>query len=297
MILFTGLTGKSGSGLVNAMIKDHFPEKIRVVVRKTSNIDKIKNSGLDYEFVYGDIHDESFMTQAAEGCDVVFHIAAKASIGAVARAVSKTSSVKHCLMVSSTSIYSAYHSSSEKLKMAEKQMREAFESKGISYTIIRPTMIYGLGDKSISTFMRWLDRYPLFPIVDKGEALLQPVYKDDIGKAFYLLLTHRDEVKNQEFIISGDRAISLRECLRIISDSIGKKTKFINIPLPVAKELVQIAFHISRGKIDYREQLFRLTENRAFDHDGISNRFGFKPRPFEDGVAELARAYKAQKGS
>lgn len=295
MILFTGLTGKSGSSLVDAMAKDHFPERIRVVARKTSNTSKIQNSGLNYEFVYGDINDESFMKEAAEGCDVVFHIAAKASIGTVASAISKAESVKHCLMVSSTSVYSAYHSSSEKLKMAEKQMHEAFESKGISYTIIRPTMIYGLGDRNISTFMRWLDRYPLFPIVENGEALLQPVYKDDIGKAFYLLLTHLDEIKNQEFIVSGEKAITLKNCLEIISNSIDRKTRFINIPTPVAKGLVQFAYFVSLGKVDYREQLFRLTENRAFEHTELSNRFGFEPRSFEDGVAELARAYKAQK--
>lgn len=74
-------------------------------------------------------------------------------------------------MVSSTSIYFRYHSSSEKLMATENEMKQAF-GRDITWTIIRPTMIYGKGDSNISVFMHWLNKYPIFPIVENGGALL-----------------------------------------------------------------------------------------------------------------------------
>ena len=136
MILITGLTGKSGGGLVDAMIEGQYQEKLRIVVRRSSNTAKIEKSGLNYEFVYGDIADEAFLREAAEGCETVFHIASKAALGRVAKAIAQTSSVKHYYMVSSTSIYSQYHSSSDKLLAAEKEMKEALMRKIIIFPMV-----------------------------------------------------------------------------------------------------------------------------------------------------------------
>ncbi len=294
MILITGLTGKSGTAFLEAMARDSYKGKIRVVVRKTSNIEKLISSGLNYELAVGDIKDENFLIKCLDGCDTVFHIASKAEIGVVASAVVKSKDVKHCFIVSSTSIFSNYRDASDKLIAAENEMKKAFAIKGVNWTIIRPTMIYGtINDNNISTFMKWLDKYPLFPIVKNGEALLQPVYKDDIGDAYYLLLVNKEHVENKEYIVSGERAISLKECLETISKSLGRKVLLINVPMPIAVLIVKFLYKVTFGKFDYREKLFRLTENRSFDHNEISWCFGYKPRSFELGVHELTKEYKS----
>jgi hypothetical protein len=37
------------------------------------------------------------------------------------------------------------------------------------------------------------------------------------------------------------------------------------------------------------EQILRIAEDKAFDHDDARKDFGFSPRSFEQGVAEEAR--------
>ncbi len=294
MILITGITGKTGGGLIDAMIENGYKETIRVVVRETSNLSKLKNSGLSYEVCYGDISDELFLSRVAEGCETVCHIASKSHIDIIAKAVTNTRSVKHCYFVSSTSIYSEYRAASDKLIAAEKKMKLLFQNntRRIAYTIIRPTMIFGTtNDKNISTFMKWLDRYPVFPIVNNGEALLQPVEKRDLGEGVFQLLSHPNEVKNKEYIISGDRPITLKYCLRCISDSIGKKTILINIPMPLAKAAVYAVYGLSMKKIDYLEKLARLTENRNFEHKEMTEQFGYTPQSFEFWIQDLAKEY------
>ena len=69
-------------------------------------------------------------------------------------------SIQHGFMVSSTSIYARYRAASDKLIAAENEMKQLFDERfrSISWTIIRPTMIYGtVNDTNISTFMKWLE--------------------------------------------------------------------------------------------------------------------------------------------
>lgn len=297
MILITGLTGTSGSAFVDVLSREKFSEPLRVVVRETSNIQKLENSGLNYELAYGSIDDEEFLAKVAGGCDTVFHIAAKAKLGNIARSVVQTVSVKQCIIVSSTSIYSKYSAASNKIISAEKEMKKLFAEKGISWVLIRPTMIFGtLNDHNISTFMRWLDKYPLFPIVKNGQALLQPVNKCDIAEAYYLILINRANISHKEYIISGEKAMTLKRTLEEIARSIGKKNGFINVPFLLAGFGAKCLYIISLKKIDIREKLFRLTENRAFGHTEITTELGYNPRPFEYWIKQLATEYLDTKG-
>lgn len=299
MIFITGITGKTGSGLIEAMIANNYTGSIRALVRTTSNITKLQMSGLNYELCYGDVTDEEFVSKAAEGCDMVCHIAAKGYINVVARAAARTKSVRHCLFVSSTSIFSNYRAASGKLIDAENEMKNLFRNqKGriITYTIVRPTMIFGdLRDGNISKFVKWLDKYPIFPIVKNGDALLQPVEKRDLGKGIYQLIINSGMTENKEYVISGEKPITLRECLKTICDTLGRKTMFINIPLPIARICVTLIYYVTVKKVDYREKLFRLTEDRSFEHREMTSQFGYNPGPFDYWIRDLVREYKENK--
>lgn len=56
--------------------------------------------------------------------------------------------------------------------------------------------------------------------------------------------------------------------------------------------MVKVAYRLTIGRIDYREKFSRLTENRVFEHKKITERFGYKPRTFADGVKELVQEIK-----
>lgn len=106
MLLITGLTGTSGSAFYDVLCREHYAGKIRVVVRKTTDRSMFENTPLDLEFAEGDISDVDFLAKAAEGCDMVFHIASKRKIQPLADAVSRSSTVRRAIMVSSTIVYS-----------------------------------------------------------------------------------------------------------------------------------------------------------------------------------------------
>lgn len=74
-ILVTGASGHLGANLVRRLLKDGYG--VRVLLWEASN--NIALEGLDVERVYGDIRDWSSVMEAVQGCDRIFHCAAKVS--------------------------------------------------------------------------------------------------------------------------------------------------------------------------------------------------------------------------
>ena len=197
-------------------------------------------------------------------------------------------------MVSSTIVYSNYYRNSY-LAEDENVCVEKFRQNNIKYIFIRPTMIFGLkNDGNISRFIRWFLRWPIFPIVKNGRATIQPVSRVDLAEAYYAVLQNFNKIQKHEYIVSGQKEMTLKEMFEIICTLANKKVRFVNIPFPIAKACVELAYFCSLKRIDYREKLDRLTENRAYPHDAISKDLGYAPRSFEERVKPLIDDLKAE---
>ena len=71
-------------------------------------------------------------------------------------------------------------------------------------------MIFGLtSDKNISQFIRWFLKYPVFPIVKKGRASIQPVSRLDVAEAYWMVLRAFPEIEKTEYVVSGEASMSL----------------------------------------------------------------------------------------
>lgn len=295
MILITGLAGTSGRAFYDVLCREKFNEKIRVVIRDNSDMPIFENSPLDIELVIGDVMDVDFLVSAMKGCRLVFHIAAKNLSEYITQAVLASKDIESVIFVSSTMIYSKYYSKS-RLNKFEPIIRKQLEENGIKYVFIRPTMIFGTtNDHNISVFIRWFNKYRFFPIVKHGRASIQPVCRLDLAEAYYKVLINIDSLKRTDYIVSGESPMELIEMFRIITNKLDKKVRFINIPFWFAKLLVITLYVLSFTKIDYREKLSRLGEDRAYPHDEISKEFGYNPLSFTERVTPLIEEIKKEK--
>ena len=157
-------------------------------------------------------------------------------------------------------------------------------------------MIFGLpSDGNISRFIRWFLKYPVFPIVEKGRATIQPVSRLDLAEAYWLVLKNLPSITRTEYIISGQRPMTLLEMFQSICSLSGRKVRFVNVLFPMAKAAVEAVYLLSGKRCDYREKLDRLTENRAYPHDEISVELGYAPLSFEERAAPLIAELKEKK--
>lgn len=285
MLLVTGITGHSGSYFLQELIENKYAGPIRCIVRNSSDTSLIDSSGLQIEKVIGDLNDKDLMDKSMIGIDTVLHIGSIFYSVKVIKAAIKNN-VRRAIFVHTTGIYSKYKSASEEYKDIESEIKKIIKDNesSIGLIILRPTMIFGnVNDNNMIVFIKMVDKLRLFPVINHGKSLLQPVNGRDLGKAYYQVLTNVD-IMNGDYILSGEKPITMLEMFKLISCFLGKKTTFISIPLGIGVFLARIIKAVTLGRIDYIEKVQRMGENRSFPHGDAVRDFSYKPMQFEDGI-------------
>ncbi|WP_082306989.1 NAD-dependent epimerase/dehydratase family protein [Bacillus sp. FJAT-27245] len=292
MILVTGITGHSGRHFLQVLIKDKYDGPIRCIVRNNSDRSLLDNSGLNIEVVIGDLENQETMNSALSGIDTVVHIASIFYSVTVIKAAIKNG-VKRAILVHTTGIYSKYKSASEEYKHIEQNIESIKQENNskIGVVFLRPTMIYGnINDRNMIVFIKMVDKLKLFPIINHGRNQIQPVNGRDLGKAYYQVLM-KAHILNGDYILSGEKPISMKDLFKLIGRILDKKTTFISVPLEIGVILARILKVCSFGKIDFIEKVQRMGEDRSFPHEKAAKDFGYKPMPLSEGLKLEIKEY------
>ncbi|HEY4146309.1 SDR family oxidoreductase [Pinirhizobacter sp.] len=158
------------------------------------------------------------------------------------------------------------------LRDGEAALTAACEARGIAWTVLRPTLIYGAGiDRSLSPIARSAARAHIFPL-PSGIGLRQPVHADDIADATTVALD-TPSAAGQVIPIGGGERLSSGEMFARVRRSLAVAT----LPLPVPRWLLGLAAHViprARGPIS------RLDVDLIADNDSLQRLLGVRPRPF-----------------
>ena len=193
------------------------------------------------------------------------------------------------MVVGSTSAHSAYaFRSGPKLAM-----EEVVRSSGLSWTIVRPTMIYGSErDKNIHRLLRFLDRWPVFPMFGPGTNLWQPVYHRDCASGIRETLKYPETI-HQSYDLPGANPLTYQELVRSAATALGRSRRFVKVPIEpvrrvlVAAERLHLPLPVDSG------QVTRLREDKAYPYEDARRDLAYAPRPFSEGVSlEIARLRK-----
>ncbi|MCB2339581.1 SDR family oxidoreductase [Clostridium estertheticum] len=286
MLLVTGITGHSGRYFLKELIKNKYEGDIRCIVRETSDTSMIDSSGLKIEKVIGDLEDQDFINKAMVGVETVMHIYNIHHSPKIVQAVIKNN-VKRAILVHTTGIYSNFKDASQEYKNIEQKISELTKEYQYSTNIIilRPSMIYGdMCDSNMSKFIKMVDKFPIMPVINRGNSLIQPVNARDLGKIFFIALMSSRELAGKAYDISGDKPIMMIDVFKLISHELNKKTIFVSVPLSLGVFMARILKTITIGKINYIEKVQRMAENRSYSHNDATNDFEYNPIPFEDGI-------------
>ncbi len=120
---------------------------------------------------------------------------------------------------------SAYH-------RTKKKAEEAIERSGFPYTIVRPSLIFGPGDQSISQFLAFGRKLHVLPMIGPGTAKVQPVFVRDLGKML-ALLPSREETAGKIYEVGGPRIYTYREMMEAIRKSAHLKATILSAPVAV----------------------------------------------------------------
>lgn len=300
-IIVTGLTGRTGYYFLQRL-KTEWPRlsdgmELAAIVRESSDVSAILESGLPIRLAVAELTDEAALTAAMAGGDTLLHIAGiHWSEPVFAAAVS--AGIHRIIAVHTTGIYSKYKSAGEDYRRIDAACEKMAAGANIDLTLLRPTMIYGdLDDQNVSVFIRMVDTLPVIPVVSGGRYPLQPVHRKDLGNAYFAVLTRPEVTRGKRYVLSGEKPILLRDMLEKIAICLGRTPRFMSCPYWLAITGAWAVFLLTLGKIDLREKVMRLVEPRAYAHEAAAWDFGFAPMPFDEGIAgEVERYLENKKG-
>ena len=150
-------------------------------------------------------------------------------------------------------------------------------SSGLSWTIFRPSIIFGREDSFLNLFAT-LERFaPLIPLACSG-ARFQPVFVGDVARAFDAA-TDDDAAHGKRYSLCGPKVYTLRELVAYVGELTGYKRPI----LPLGRGLSQLQARVLEwlpGPLMSRDNLASMERDSVCDASMLTN-FGFTPTALE----------------
>jgi nucleoside-diphosphate-sugar epimerase len=203
---------------------------------------------------------------------------------------------KHVVAISSTSRFTKDTSSdpaekklAENLAENEERLATWAKKEKITFTILRTTLVYGLGrDKNVSVIAAFIRRFDFFSVFGAARGLRQPVHAQDVASACVAALGASAAI-NRCYNISGGEIVTYREMVCRIFSVLGRKPRFVTFPL----WLFRLGIFVLRILPPFRHlsavMAERMNQDLVFDHQDASRDLNFSPRNFQLNSKDLPR--------
>lgn len=138
------------------------------------------------------------------------------------------------------------------------QLEVALKESGLSYAILRPTVLFGREDILINNIAWMLRRFPVFAVFGDGNYRLQPIYVDDLAE---LAVQYGQIEENVVIDAIGPETFTYRELVRTIAEAIGVRRPIISVPPSVGLLVARLVGHLVKDVVITREEIEGLMAN------------------------------------
>jgi nucleoside-diphosphate-sugar epimerase len=322
-VLVTGATGFTGSVLVRELARAG--ARIRAIARASSRIEPLRD--LDIEWHRGDVFDETVVNRAAEGAEIIFHVAAAyrearhpdefyrkvhvVSTQHLAAAAARSPSFRRFVHVSTVGVHGHIeHPPADETAPfrpgdvyqrtkaeAELWVRDFASATGLPLVVIRPAAIYGPGDRRLLKVFR-MAAGRVFPILGRGKCLYHLIHVEDLCRVMMLAAGH-PAAAGEVFIVGNPEPIPLERWALLAGECCGRRPRVVRLPVwPffVAAALCEtVCRPLGIEPPLYRRRVAFFTKDRAFDtrrfREKLQYRYLHGP---EEGIRQTARWYLDQ---
>ena len=171
-------------------------------------------------------------------------------------------------------------------------LEEAIQQSGLSYGILRPTVIFGREDVLINNIAYLLRRFPVFAVPGSGDYRLQPVFVEDMAE---LAIQAGHEDKNLTLDVVGPEIFTFDELVSLIAQVLGSRARLIHLPPGLALALSRLVGLAVGDVVLTRDELAGLSAGLLVSSLPPSGQTKFSEWVREN-VQNLGREYASEIG-
>jgi NADH dehydrogenase len=131
---------------------------------------------------------------------------------------------------------------------AERLVRES----GLSYAILRPTVLFGTEGILFNNIAWMLRKFPAFAVPGKGDYHLQPIYVDDLAE---LAVNAGHEVKSLVLDAAGPETYTFDELIRLMAKEVGSHARLLHLRPERALQLIRMVGGMVGDVVLTREEI------------------------------------------
>lgn len=191
------------------------------------------------------------------------------------------------IAISSTSVRTKQDSPSraerqvaQRLMQAELELDQLCQSMGHTLTLLRPTMLYGLGrDATIGRMQKFVQRWGVLPIPAMQTGLRQPVHVDDVTQAI-LQCIDAPATFNKVYELGGRDCLDVHTLAKRIFTDNHRSVRIVYIPTWILSVMLMLLQRL-RPSLDWSPALLkRAAMDQVVDNQAAIDDFQYAPRPF-----------------
>ncbi len=175
-----------------------------------------------------------------------------------------------------------------RLAHAEECLGRACAVRGATLTLLRPTLIYGVGrDRNLSRIVGLARRWRWLPLPRGATGLRQPVHAADVAAAVLAAVGHGGPGGGR-YDLPGGETLSYDEMVRRTLEAAAPGSRIVRVPDPVFRSALSLARLGGRVTDAGEGMLARLGCDLVYDGNPLQAALGVVPRPFRP-TAEMFR--------
>lgn len=157
-------------------------------------------------------------------------------------------------------------------------------NSGLSYRIVRPTMLFGRDDVLVSVMMRTIRRYHFLPMFGDGSYHVSPVATSDLAR---VLLQEAQGSAPGTLDLGGPERLTYRELADRIFLALGKRPRYWRLSATGARRLTRLMVALGSTTLYPYEVEWLMSDKLGLPaYEGLAERL----QPVGPYIDQLARA-------
>lgn len=174
-----------------------------------------------------------------------------------------------------------------RLQQAEARLFETAAARSAAATVLRPTLVYGVGrDRSLSQIAAVAQRFGFFLLPRGAHGLRQPVHVEDLATAA-LTVVDAAASHGRSYALPGGETLQYVEMVSRTLSALQTRPRLLQVPAWLFDIVLSAAQATGRMRGLGAAAVKRMREDLVFDIEPARRDFGYSPRAFRPTASDF----------